>query len=164
ITPENYLGLAVAFGATGLPEPPQPSTGTSAGIALMAKDAGTQPSADYWNAPVLAQSVEVAVPPGYAVTAVKVNIEVTPFNAIWSREMSDHVGYDRQQTLHTITASVAAGDQMIFDKQAGPGDNSNSIMTSGSPDHLVQYLDGHLHHQGAEQALAHPVTVKLPIS
>ncbi len=164
ITPDNYLDLASTYGTTGLPEPPQPTTGVSAAIPLMAKDAGTAPSADYWNAPVVAQAVEVAVPPGYAVTSVKANIEATPFHAVWEREMSGHVGYDRQETLHTITATVAAGDQMVFDSEAGPGGGTNSIMSSGAQDHLVQYMDGHLHHGGAEQALANPVTVKLPIS
>lgn len=164
ITAENYLGLAATYGATGMPEPPQPVAGTSAALALMAKDAGTAPSGDYWNAPVLAQAVEVAVPPGYAVTAIKANVEVTPFHAIWERETSAHGGYDRQEALHTITATVAAGDQMIFDSQAGPGGGTNSIMSSGAQDHLVQFLDGHLHHTGAEQPLANPVVVKLPIS
>jgi hypothetical protein len=164
ITAENYLGLAAKYGATGLPEPPQPMTGASAAIALMAKDTGTKPAEDYWNAPVLTQSAEVAVPPGYAVTAVKANVEVTPFHAIWEREMSGHVGYDREETLHTITATVAAGDQMVFDSQAGPGGGTNSIMSDGAQNHLVQYLDGHLHHKGNEQSLTRPVTVKLPIS
>lgn len=164
ITAENYLHLAATYGATGMPEPPQPMTGASAAIALMAKDPGTQPSADYWNAPVLTQNVEVAVPPGYAVTTVKANVEVTPFTAIWGREMSDKVGYDRQESMHTITATVAAGDQMVFDSQAGPGGGTNSIMSDVARNHLTQYLDGHMHHTGTEQTLTHPVTVKLPIS
>ncbi|OXM69334.1 hypothetical protein [Amycolatopsis vastitatis] len=164
LTGENYLALAAKYGATGLPEPPQPVVGTSAAIALMAKDPGTAPTADYWNPPVLTQSVEVAVPPGYAVATVKTNIEVTPFHAMWKREMSESANYDRQENLHTITATVAAGDQMVYDSQAGPGSGPNSIMSSGSPDYLVQYMDGHLHHTGAEQRLADPVVVKLPIS
>ncbi len=165
ITPENYLALASLFGASGLPEPPQPVTGVSTAIALMAKDAPTAPP-DYWNGPILSQMVEVAVPPGYAATSVKANIEATPLHAIWHREMSDHVGYDQQETLHAITATVAVGDQMIFEKETGPfADSTNSIMTAGaSSNHLVQYFDGHLHHAGTAQTLATPISLKVPIS
>jgi hypothetical protein len=165
ITAANYLQLAATYGATGLPEPPQPTTGASTAFALMSKDAASQPASDLWNPPALNQQVEVPVPPGYAVTKVKVNVEATPMTSKWAREMTGHVGYDTQTAFHTITATVAVGDQMVYDAQAGtdPG-NKNSVMWPDAATSMVMYLDGHLHASSGELLLGTPVTVKLPVS
>ncbi|HET9410963.1 MAG TPA: hypothetical protein VFO75_03675 [Candidatus Dormibacteraeota bacterium] len=165
ITPGNYLGLAAKYGATGLPEPPQPTTGASTAFALMSKDSGAKPSSDYWNPPALNQQAEVPVPPGYAVTKVKVNVEATPMNANWGREMTGHVGFDTQEAFHTITATVAVGDQMVYEAQSGtaPG-NKNSVMWPDGATSMVMYLDALLHAASGELTLGTPVTVKLPVS
>lgn len=165
ITPENYLQLAATYGASGMPEPPQARTGVSAAVALQSEVAIPAGQLE-WNAPVLTKNVEVAITPGYAATSVKVNIRATPLHAAWRREMTDHQGYDQQEGFATITATVAAADQMVFDLKGGSGaGNTNSIMHSASGDRVVtQYLDGHLNYQGSAAALAHPITVKLPIA
>src|SRR5262249_27596862 len=65
--------------------------------------------------------------------------------------------------FHTITATVAVGDQMVYDAQAGtdPG-NKNSVMWPDAATSMVMYLDGHLHASSGELLLGTPVTVKLP--
>jgi hypothetical protein len=164
-TRANYLAQAAIYGATGLPEPPQLTTAASGAIPLMSKDGGTEPTSPLWNPPVLSQAIEIAVPPGYEVTSVQVNIEATPMHAKWGRELTGHTGFDIQEAYHTISATVVIGDQVVFVKQAGTDTNNrNAVMWTPTAGEMVMYLDAFLHSTSGELTLGTPVTVKLPVS
>jgi len=164
-TADNYLKQAAKYGATGLPEPPQPITGASGVISFTPKEPGAKSDSDLGNPPVLNERVEIPVPPGYEVTKVKVTIEATPMHGKWSREMTAHTGFEILEAYHTITASVILGDQAVFKTQPGTEqDNTNAVMWTPTPGKMVMYLDAFLHADSGELTLDTPVTVKLPVS
>jgi hypothetical protein len=131
----------------------------------MSKDGGAEPANPLANPPVLAQAIEIAVPPGYQVTKVKINVEATPMHAKWGREMTAHPGFDVQEAYHTISASVVVGDQVMFASRAGTDpNNKNAVMWNPVANQMVLYLDAFLHSASGELDLGTPVTVKLPVS
>ena len=79
--------------------------------------------------------------------------------------MTDSVGWQDLETFHTITASVAVGDQVVFAAQVGPdATNTNSIQSTGRNDSLTQFLDAHMHSTSPLTALTPPVTIRVPIA
>lgn len=163
ITRGNYLALAAAYGATGLPEPPQQTIGASAALTL----APTAPSAltgVTQNPPQLMENTEIALTPGYAATGVSVALDATPLRALWRRENTEKAGYWDIEGFHTITASLAVADQLVFHREVGTlNTNTNNVQGSGSKDVNVQYLEAHLHAED-DTTLTPPVTVKVPIA
>ncbi|EFL37136.1 conserved hypothetical protein [Streptomyces viridochromogenes DSM 40736] len=165
ITPDNYLQLAAKFGATGLPEPMEASIGVSQSFTIRSPEPLPSNSTTLWNANSIGERQELAIPAGYAATQVIVKIDATPIHGWWRREYSSSVGWEDLERFHTITGSVAVGDQLFFVQQPGPdAANTNTIQSTGTSSSHPQYLDAHLHHTTPVSALTPPVSVKLPIA
>ncbi|HRD60104.1 MAG TPA: hypothetical protein PLZ93_03455 [Nocardioides sp.] len=166
ITVDNYLDLASTYHATGLPEPPQATLGASAAITLVPdKSSGSTGGGggDKWNPPVLTKETELPITPGYAVTSVEVGVEATPLMDRWVYE-SPKIQWLPLESYHTITATVAVGDQVTFDAAVGTdGGNKTTIQATGTSTAMMQYLDAHLHAASGDLQLDPPVTAKLPI-
>jgi len=162
ITRDNYLNLATTYGATGLPEPPQATIGASAAVTL-APSAPPTLTGEQQNPPTMTKDVEIALTPGYAATGVTLAIDATPLRAIWRRENTVKAGIGGIEGFHTITASVAVGEQVLFEREVGPFEaNTNTVQGTGSQV-LVQYLEAHLH-ATVTKIFATPVTVKVPVA
>jgi hypothetical protein len=165
ITPANYLDLAAKYGATGLPEPPQPTRGVSEAFTVRATDPLPNDGGVRWNGYSLSERKEIAVPPGYAATKATVKVDATPVHAVWRREMDTKVAWEDLERFHTITASVAVGDDLFFSAEVGPYDaNLNTIQSSGSEEAHPKYLEAHLHAKQDPTDLAVAITDKAPVA
>jgi hypothetical protein len=162
ITPGNYLGLAATYGATGLPEPPDPATGVAESFTIK----GTEPlptgPGELWNAPALTERKEIAIPPGYAATSVTVKLDATPIHGQWRRELDKEVNWETLERYHTITASIAVGDDLTF---ATHGKTElNSIQGTGTSTSQPHFVEAHLHGAGADATFGTPLISKVPVA
>jgi hypothetical protein len=165
IDTSGYLDLAAQYGATGMPEPPEETVGISAAFTVKPTEAPPNSSTVLWNATPVTERQEIAIPPGYEATHATVKVEATPLHAMWRREMEQTVGWEDLERFHTITASVAIGDQLTFDKQVGPdSSNQNSIQSSGTASDHPQFLEAHLHSSHGETAFTEPLAGKAPVA
>ena len=165
ITADTYLGLAAKYHATGLPEPPQEKVGVSMAFKLPGQEpAGNVPATTQMNAQVLAEEKEIPLTPGYAATKVRVKVRASPVHATWAFE-SEKAQFLPLEAYHTLTASVALGDQLTFDTAVGTdAANKTAIQATGNSTTIVHFLEAHLSADSGSMDLTTPVTVKLPVA
>jgi hypothetical protein len=162
VTVDTYADLAIKYEAAAVPTPQQATLSVSAGLStdkieLPADGAVT------WNPPTGSHAVELAIPTGYAATGAVVAAHATPIMGKWHREDTAHVGFEDDEGFHTLTISVAVGEQVFTAANAGTGNGQNSVQNTGTSQTLVQYLEA-VTDLGASAVLDPPVTGKVPVS
>jgi hypothetical protein len=165
ITREGYLELAAKYGATGLPEPPEETLGVSETIALASTDPLPNNNTELWNAKSMSGRVELAIPPGYVANGGSVRVGAAPIHAVWRREVEvDDDDWQNLERFHTITAFVAVGDELVFEKQVGPDETKQNTIqltgTSKQPQYTEAFMDG----SDAALTFEPPLVAKAPVT
>ena len=164
INRNNYTELAAAYQAEGIPAPPDESIAVSQAVALDPSEESLNGSGPVWNAPAASKTVEIAVPPGYAAKEATVSLHATPVRAVWRREHEQSESSGDLEGFHTISATVAVGDNRWTSTHSGPANALNTVQSDTQPDHATQYLDADLEWAVANAPLDPPLVTKAPVT
>jgi hypothetical protein len=101
---DNWQAKAAEYKVVGIPAPPEETTAISA--ALHGELSAANSNDARWSvAPAVAEE-EIALPPGYEVTGVAVQVHAHPMLGKFKVEMSGHDGAEDREVFHSIEVSV----------------------------------------------------------
>nr|MDP9486410.1 hypothetical protein [Actinomycetota bacterium] len=160
----TYTVHAATYRAEGVPAPPDESVAVSQALALDPPKEALDGSGVVWNAPSATKTVEIAVPPGYAAKEATVSLHATPIRAKWRRENEQSESSEDLEGFHTISATVAVGDNRWTNTHSGPAGTKNTVQNDGQADHATQYLDAGLDWSVSNKALDPPLVTKAPVT